>query len=261
MPGFERGGTTTMTHQFGVILAGGQSQRFGGAGACPKPVVKINGSPMVLWAAAQLVQSGARRICVLTGQNHAAICHGLGLGQPLVQLQVGDVSVPFELRPSGVGCGTGGRLLALTAGELEAGALIAYTDVFTRSSLTELKDLRRSKDAALAILTMAPGAPWGIVEAADGRVKGFAEKPVLSGLQANAGIFAADQRILSYIHDRSEMLEAEPMQRMINAGLVVAHSASSAWTAIDSPKDLPKIESDPDCFIDGCLTSRLGLFA
>ena len=249
-----------MTHQLGVILAGGQSLRFGGAGACPKPIVRINGNPMVLWAAAQLIQSGVRRICVLTGQNHTAICDGLGLAQPLAQLRVGDASVPFELRPSGVGCGTGGRLLALMPGELGAGALIAYTDVFTRSSLTGLKNLRQSNDAALAILTMAPRAPWGIVETADGHVKGFAEKPVLSGLQANAGIFAADQRILSYIHDRTEMLEAEPMQRMINAGLVVAHSASSAWTAIDSPKDLPKIEDDPDCFIDGQLTGRLGLF-
>lgn len=237
-----------MTGLLGVILAGGKSQRFGGADALPKPLVPFLGTPMVLHAAAQLVRGGAGRICVLSGANHATVRHGLGLSGDAGLLRVNGQHIPFEIRFSGDNCGTGGRLLSLDTSELSGGALISYTDVFAGANLADLHVERRRNAAALTILTAAPRLPWGRVTVDGDRVGAFDEKPVMADLHINAGIFAADARILDHIYDPSEMFEREPMQRLIETQSVTVSGPAQDWVAIDSPKDLPDIENHAKCF-------------
>lgn len=235
----------------GIILAGGQSQRFGGADALPKPLVEVSGAPMVVQAAAKLVNEGAERICVLTGRNHEALMSGLEMHDTSSQLTTGSGrTVPFELRFSGIDRGTGGRLLALDRSEIGDAALLAYTDVFTDAPIDDLVTLLQRREAVLSMLTISPRQPWGVVHSEDEVVTGFHEKPVDHGLHVNGGFFAVNGAVLDHVESDSEMLEAQPMQRMIAANKVMSLFHDGRWACVDSPKDLPDIERSSSAFFD-----------
>ncbi len=223
----------------GIILAGGHSERFGGLDAPPKPLVKIDGAPMVLHVADGLARGGARRIIVLTGARHEAIRLGLGLIGNHGVLSVGNgCGIPFELRYSGENNGTAGRLLAIEPEEFGSAALLTYTDVISDAPLASLLSLRDRYGSTLSMLTVNPRAPWGVVDAQDEVVVGFEEKPLEHSKWINGGIFAVTADVLEAIASATEMLEAEPMQRLIAARKVTALRYSGAWSAVDTPKDL-----------------------
>ena len=225
----------------GIILAGGQSQRFGGANAIPKPLVRVSGAPLVLHAAGKLIDAGATRIVVLTGTTHDLIRSGLQIQADSGILVVGDKHAAFQIRFSGKDAGTAGRLAALDADEIGDEALLSYTDVFTDAELERLLRSRRASGSALTLLTAPARHPWGVVTTQGEQVVAFSEKPVDPVLRINAGFFAIGKAILDHLHDASEMLESGPVQRMITAGQVSAVHHPGRWVSVDSPKDLPAL--------------------
>jgi glucose-1-phosphate cytidylyltransferase len=228
----------------GIILAGGKSLRFGGDAFRPKPVIEVNGIPLVLRAAAKLYTEGATRICVLTGQNHDVVRDALGMAGDLSFLSVAaDRPIPFELRYSGDETGSAGRLLAMERSELAGGALLSYTDVFTDAPLGPLRERARSSGAALALMTVSPRLPWGVVCSTDGLVSRFDEKPHDYSIRTNAGFYFCAPSMLGFIKDRAEMLEKEPMARMIEAKTVRSWHHEGQWAGIDSRKDVAEAEA------------------
>lgn len=222
-----------------VILAGGRSLRFGGEASVTKPAILIERAPMVLHAAAKLVAEGATRIFVLTGRNHCEVQAALGMTQN--QGNFSDAMgrrFSIELRFSGDDAGTAGRLLVLDSDEIGPGAFLTYTDVFTDAQLCSLR-LRADDGACLNILTASPPLPWGVVQSTGQQVTEFQEKPVDHGLRINAGFYFFNPSMLDYIRHPSEMLEQEPINRMVKAGVVRTVHHSGAWVSIDSPKDIP----------------------
>jgi len=231
----------------GIILAGGKSLRFGGATSKPKPIIEVNGIPLVLRAAAKLATEGATRICVLTGQNHEVIRDALGMENDDGLLWLGPhCTIPFELRYSGDNTGSAGRLLVIDRSELARGALLSYTDVFTDAPLGELAAGVRTLGVTFGMMTVSPHLPWGIVIAKNGLVTQFDEKPRDQLIRANSGFYYCAPSILDFLHKRSEMLEKEPMKRMIEAETVRSLHHEGRWVGIDSPKDVAEVEA-ADC--------------
>ena len=227
----------------GIILAGGKSLRFGGAGAKAKPIIQINDVPLVLHVASKLAAEGAERICVLTGQNHHEIRNALQMDKDVGVLFVRPGSaISFELRYSGDESGSAGRLLALDPSEIAGGALLSYTDVLTDAPLGQLSVPVCRQGAALSVMTVTPRLPWGIVQGENGIVTQFKEKPRDLSIRANAGFYWCSSSVLDFIEDRSEMVEKEPMERMIRAGVVRTWHYDGHWAAIDSPKDVAEVE-------------------
>ncbi|MCZ4350910.1 NDP-sugar synthase [Roseovarius aestuarii] len=230
----------------GIILAGGKSLRFGGTGFKPKPVVQVNGIAMVLRAAAKLIDEGASRILVLTGQNHHMVRDALGMTDDKGFLATAPaVYTPFELRFSGDDTGSGGRLLAINRSEMAGGALLSYSDVFTDAPLGPLIDIVRNGTSTLALMTVSPRLPWGIVHSENGRVTRFNEKPQMPTIRTNAGFYACSPSILDYVHEEREMLEQEPMARMIETKSVSSSHHDGEWIGLDSPKDVMEAELGP----------------
>jgi glucose-1-phosphate cytidylyltransferase len=227
----------------GIILAGGKSLRFGGPAAKAKPIIQVNGVPLVLRVASKLAAEGAERICVLTGQNHREIRDALQMDKDTGLLFVGPgSSISFELRYSGDETGSAGRLLALDRSELASGALLSYTDVLTDAPLGQHAMPACRQGTALSVMTVTPRLPWGIVHAENGIVTQFKEKPRDRSIRANAGLYWCSPSVLDFIKDRSEMFEKEPMERMIRAGVVRTWHYEGHWASIDSPKDVAEVE-------------------
>lgn len=240
----------------GIILAGGDSQRYSG-GAEPKALAPIAGAPLLLHVAAGLARAGARRVIVLTGRNHGALCAGLGLtpasqptGSAFGLLTIGQPgggrdSVAIELRHSGDSAGTGGRLGALNRAEIGAAALLSYTDILTDAPLAGLLDLIAG-GAELALLAVQPRLPWGVLELDDGhRLIGFAEKPLDSTRWINAGVMAITPAVLDRIAGPADMLEDQVMARILAAPQsrvqVLRHRGQ--WDALDTRKEINAVDA------------------
>ncbi|QEE35277.1 hypothetical protein FTO60_05850 [Octadecabacter sp. SW4] len=243
-----------MSKPHGIILAGGDSLRFAGATGLHKSLAPIADAPLILHVAAMLVRGGAGAITVLTGAAHAAICAGLGTGQLQVR---GHAPTHITLRQSAPDLGTAGRLATLPAAMLGEGALLAYTDVLSDAPLADLLALRRSRQAALAMLAVQPDMPWGIARLQGDKITDFTEKPPLDRGWVNGGIFAVSAAILPHIHAPHEMLEREPMARLIAAEQAVALRHRGIWRAVDTTKDHARLNDDlARAALDGIADAR-----
>lgn len=239
-----------MNEVAGIILAGGKSVRYTSQTGIPKALAPIAGHPLLLHVCAALVRGGATRIIVLSGDNHNDICDALDLARSPVargEVRIGaqgrsTSNVPLEVRRTGSELGTGGRLLSLSKEDFGDAALLSYADIVTDAPLDQLIGKRQTHGTCLSMLSVNPVMPWGVVELQDDLVSSFKEKEINNELWVNAGVFCVSSGILEYIHDEMEMLEEEPMQRMLAAEQVVALRHQGQWSGINTPKDHQIVE-------------------
>ncbi|SIT90404.1 glucose-1-phosphate cytidylyltransferase [Yoonia rosea] len=232
--------------QTGVILAGGKSERFGGSGALPKPVVLLAGRPMLLHVAASLVRAGCERIIVLTGANHTRMRDALNMTRDIGRFSTDETSdIPFTLRYSGDEAGTGGRLAHVTEDEFGDGALVSYTDVFTDFDLAALRTHRARHAATMSMLAVNPLQPWGELALTGDTVTAFNEKPVALDRWINGGFFSADARLLASIRADSDSLERDVMRRLVAQETVVAQRHTGWWASVNTAKELRQVEDSP----------------
>lgn len=247
------GDTVNTAVHSGIILAGGQSLRYSGQGGTPKSLARVANTPIILHVAAGLVLNGAKRVIVLSGTNHAALCTGLGLmsdgHRALAQLHVREHdgrthSVPFELRYSGDAAGTAGRLLSLSAMEIGETSLLSYTDVLSDAPLGPLVSACGA-GLDLTMLAVRPYLPWGVLEIdSDDAITGFSEKPREMSRWINGGIMAISSAIQKRIFSATDMLEEMVIPRLLSNSKLRAVRHEGEWYPVDSPKDLLRVNRD-----------------
>jgi len=85
--------------------------------------------------------------------------------------------------------------------------------------------------------------PWGELSLQNGYVTAFKEKGLDSNRWINAGIFAISANVLDYIQGRDEMLEQQPVERMITNPQVVAPQHKGSWQGTDTIKERRIVEA------------------
>lgn len=234
-----------MAEKTGIILAGGRSERFSGITGTPKAVAVVAGYPLLLNVSALLTRGGVSRIIILSGDNHFEICTTLGIAASKVthaKLEIEWIDRPastvnLEIRQTPVELGTGGRLLTLDKADFGDAALLAYSDIITDAPLEKLFESRESHDVCMSILAVNPVMPWGELQMQDDYLTSFKEKCIDKKRWINAGIFAVSEKVLEYIHRPDEMLEQQPIERMIADRQITALRHNGIWHGIDTTKD------------------------
>lgn len=242
------------SHISGIILAGGRSERFSGLTGVPKAAALLAGYPLLLTVAASLVKNGATRVIILSGDNHAEICAALGIAAPKVSCAALDIewrdqsptTTPLEIRQTAGNLGTGGRLLTLRREDFGDVALLAYADIVTDAPLGKLIDARATANVCMSILAVNPVSPWGELQIEGDKVVSFTEKALNQNRWINAGIFAVTYLVQKYIKGNEEMLERQPMDRLLNDQQVVATKHIGFWRGIDTAKDRRMAETDDE---------------
>lgn len=155
-----------------VVLCGGKGERLRPfTESLPKPLVPLNGRPLLAYLLEHLHRQGVRRFVLCTGYKAAEIErfareHPLP-GAELRCIDAGDVSMAD-------------RVIA-ARGCVPGRALLCYGDTIANVDLSELE---RSHERARAMATVSVyplQSPFGVVDVAEGsgRVVGLSEKPLL----------------------------------------------------------------------------------
>jgi glucose-1-phosphate cytidylyltransferase len=88
-----------------------------------------------------------------------------------------------------------------------------------------------------------PSARFGDLDFDGDRVSSFQEKPQLHEGWINGGFFVCEPELFNYIDDDTQMLEREPLEKVVQAGELMAYKHDGFWHCMDTKRDRDILES------------------
>ncbi len=221
---------------FALILAGGKGERLRPlTDSVPKPMVLVNGRPILWYQVNALKVAGVTDIVFLCGYRWEAIRDFFGDGAAL------GVRVSYSVEESPLGRGGAIKKGLATVTPDERTVLALNGDVLTSQEIEPVVQ-RHQQTGALATVMLVPyPSAYGVVEVdAEGRVTAFQEKGQLPHW-INAGVYVLDTSIAAQLPDIGDH-ETTTFPRLAQAGRLYAYQSERFWTAIDTHKDLREAE-------------------
>lgn len=231
-----------------VILAAGRGKRMGALTVnTPKPLLPLQGRPILEHILGGLARAGVARGVIVTGYLGDAIEAHLGPRSHGIELTYRRQATPS---------GTATALLSARDAIGDEPFLLSWGDIIVEpSNYSELRSTfeRRSCDALLCVNEVDD--PWrgaAVYLGADDRVTRLVEKPPRATSTTrwnNAGVFALSRITLDYAaalapSARGEYELPQALAAMIADGRsVFAHRLSGFWSDLGTPEDLEAAQS------------------
>jgi glucose-1-phosphate cytidylyltransferase len=216
-----------------VLLCGGKGERLRPfTDKMPKPLLPLNGKPLLAHLMHWLAAAGVRRFVVCVGYK-AEILEAFvrELRQPgwdVVCVNSGDASMTDRLLDA--------------RRHVQGRALICYGDTIAN---VDVAALRRHHEAQGALVTMTVyplRSPFGVVSfGSDGRVTGFLEKPWLPHW-INVGYMLCEPAGLDYLCPGSDMVAY--LEKLAGDGALQAFRHEGKHLTVNTEKDRQQAEQD-----------------
>jgi dTDP-glucose pyrophosphorylase/CBS domain-containing protein len=209
----------------GVIMAGGYGKRLMPlTESVPKPMLPVNGRPLLEHTLAKLRQSGIRNVNVATHHLSQNIVDHFKDGSEFgVQLRYFEETEPL---------GTAGGLASMASGTDPL--LVINGDVLTSVDVRAMLDFHRDHHASLTVGVRQYDieVPFGVVETDGVQVTGIQEKPVLRHF-INAGIYLLDRDVCRLVPDGQRFDMPDLIAAVIESGgTVISFPVREYWIDI-----------------------------
>ncbi len=210
-----------------LVLAGGLGRRLQPYTlVLPKPLLPLEGEPLLALSLRRLKAEGFDRVVLAAGRLEALMRACLGDG--------GRYGVELLYLPEPRPLGTFGPVRLLDGGKP---ILVLNGDLLTLVPFADVLAFHVRAGADLTVVARAERdpAPWGVVEARDGRVRSIVEKPARAGLMS-AGIYALDPGVLAG-WPRGEPVDAPAVITGFAAGgrHVACYVTDAYWRDVGTP--------------------------
>lgn len=237
-----------------VILCGGRGTRLGEHGATvPKALIEIGGRP-VLWHLLKIYASqGFNDFTLCLGYLGDAIKryflehHWLYSDFTLEMSKTGNYQLhKYEVfredwritfAETGLETNTGGRLKRVEKyiGDDQT-FCVTYGDGLADLDLQRLVDFHRDHGKIATLTAVHPQSSFGLLKLNDqGAVTEFEEKPMIKDW-INGGFFVFNRTVFDLLTDDC-VLEREPLERLSQAGELMAYRHQGFWKCMDTYKD------------------------
>lgn len=242
-----------------VILAGGFGTRIGEESTLrPKPMIEIGEKPM-LW---HIMKSYSHY-----GFNEFVVCLGYK-GYQIKEyfanyfLHESDVTFDFcdsrkevvhshaveawkvTLVNTGVKTQTGGRIKRVKKYLQNEPFMMTYGDGVADINIKDLANFHRAHGKLATVTAVKPIGRFGALSLDHkGKVKKFQEKPEGDNSWISGGFFVFQPKILDYIKDDAMPLEAEPVEKLVKLGQLVAYKHTGFWQPMDTLRERSLLES------------------
>ena len=217
-----------------VILCGGKGERLRPfTEHLPKPLLPLNGRPILYHLMDYLSRWGIERFVLCTG--YMAEC---------VEQFVRDQCDPqWDVRCVNSGDATMTQRLRDAWPHVKEQALICYGDTLANVSISALQR-RHSKTGAVATISLyRPNNPFGVVKFdRQRRVSAFLEKPRLSQWINIGYILCQASTTEEYLGPAEDMVEF--LSALAAAGKLFAYQHSGKHLTINTPKERQQAESE-----------------
>lgn len=218
-----------------ILMAGGKGERLRPLTlTTPKPLLEIDGMPIIDYNVRNLSRAGITDVTVTTRYLASQIIDHFS--KPVFGI---DVKCVVEENP----LGTIGAASLISRSD-EGDTLVMNSDLLTTLSLEEMFLLHKTEkaDVTIAAIPYSVSVPYAIL-ATDGReVRSLEEKPTYS-YYANAGIYIFSNRLLNTILPGTPTDAPELIEKAISeGGKVVFFPIDGTWIDIGSPADFRHAE-------------------
>ena len=213
-----------------LILAGGMGKRLRPiTDYIPKPLVPIDGIPIIEWQIKYFKKFGIKDFIICTGYRNNQISDYLS------QKKL-DVSIRYAIEKTALG--TGGAIKNASKFLDEETFYVINGDV-----ITDL-DLRKLRMMANSIAVVPLRTAFGIAHIVGNKVRRFEEKPMIPSYWINAGLYYLEKDIIKML-PRVGNIETTAFLKLASRNTLYAVKyEKSFWHSIDSHKDIEECTKD-----------------
>ena len=238
-----------------VILCGGQGTRLREETEYrPKPLVMVGDRP-ILWHIMKLYSHyGYNDFILCLGYkgdmiknyflNYDELAHDftLHLGSGKKEILHHQNSTPnwnITFADTGQSCETGSRIARIKRyiGD-DKEFMLTYGDAVTDINISDLCRYHHEKNKMVTITGVQPPNPFGVIEAREGVVLSFTEKPQ-SHDRANGGFFVCNSAMFDFLSPEGVLIfEQGPLQQIASQGQLAIYHHNGFWHCVDTFKHL-----------------------
>ncbi len=219
-----------------ILMAGGKGERLRPLTLkTPKPLLEIDGCPIIDYNIRNLARAGITDVSVTT--RYLAEQIEEHFAEPVCGIKVKCVREELPL-------GTIGSAGLVKRESAFSDTLVMNSDLLTNVSLEEmyLRHAREKADVTIAAIPYTVSVPYAILSTDGASVTALSEKPTYSHF-ANAGIYIFSNRLLDSLPTDSRTDATDLIERAIAEGLKVVHfPLNGTWIDIGSPADFRHAE-------------------
>jgi len=213
-----------------VILAGGLGSRLSElTKKIPKPMVKIGDKPMIVHIINLYVKHGFKNFIIAGGYKYKII-QKFFRGYKKDKIKINVVN-------TGLHSLTATRILKLKKHLSNKTFMITYGDGLSNVNLKKLLKYHIKNKKILTLTAVHPPARFGELELKKNVVKKFNEKPQLQKGWINGGFFVAEPNIFKFLSKKNEMIEREPITKLVKAKKLIAYKHKDFWYCMDNLRD------------------------
>jgi glucose-1-phosphate cytidylyltransferase len=215
-----------------ILLAGGFGTRISEESETrPKPMVFIQGKP-ILWHLMKIYSlQGYSRFIIATGYKHEVIDEWVDNKN---QTNSWEFHCDVETIFTGINTQTGGRVRQVL--EIDGGKqfMLTYGDGLANVPLRNLENFHNSHGKVATVTSVRPPARFGHIESNNGLVTRFGEKSLDDVSWINGGFFILNSNILDYLHGDDIPFEQGPMNQLVREGQLMTYRHHGFWQAMDN---------------------------
>lgn len=251
------GGLDELENATAVILAGGFGTRFSEETvARPKPMIEVDGKPILYHIMKQYSIFGLRKFIILTGYkdqvikdyflNFAAYNSNFivrtGSGEVTIDLEVEDWEV--RVLNTGLESQTGQRLkLAEPFLVNQEFFFLTYGDGLANVNHYEALKFHLAQHTLITVTAVTPPGRFGSIRSEGGFVKQWDEKRIGSEGFVSGGFFIVDPKSFEHIGPKDRSLELDILPKLVEIGQLSSFEHFGFWQCMDTQRDRETLES------------------
>ena len=217
-----------------VILAGGFGTRLSQyTNLIPKPMIKINGKPILLRIIEHYSKYGFNNFYIALGYKGKLI-------EKYFKKKIFRWKI--NLINTGLNTMTGGRLKRLKKILGEETFLLTYGDGLCDVNIKKLIQFHKKRKKLVTLTAVRPPARFGAIKMFRNNVKVFKEKSKLEEGWINGGFFVIEPKFLNYIKNDNTYLEKGPLEQASKNKQLSAYKHNGFWQCMDTKRDKDYLE-------------------
>ncbi len=218
-----------------VILAGGFGTRLSEyTKSIPKPMIKVNGRPIIYYIMKHFYNYGFKEFYV-----------AIGYKGNVLEKYFKKNKFPWEVNliETGLNTMTGGIIRRLKKYLGDDRFFMTYGDGLANVNLRKLLKFHIKKKKLATMTAVRPPARFGKIKLNNhNKVTLFREKSNLDEGWINGGFFVLESKVLSLIKSDKTFFEKQPLELLSKKGQLMAFKHKKTWQCMDTIRDMQILE-------------------
>jgi len=217
-----------------IILAGGKGTRIPEySSKIPKPMVKINGIPILIHIMNHYSAYGFKDFIIALGYKGKLIKDYFKKNKFLWNI---------KLVNTGLNSMTGGRIKLLKEIIGNNTFMMTYGDGVSNVNLKKLLNFHKKNKNLVTMTAVRPPARFGAIKLKGNLVKYFKEKSKIDEGWINGGFFVIEPEFINFIKNENTYLEREPLEIASSKKELYAYKHNDFWQCMDTKRDKDLLE-------------------